>query len=73
MKQMIPVLLALLVLAGACIKMKHEMTIQPIHITVEVHVKIDKALDDFFADIDQANKDRAKQGSVSTEKKEEKK
>lgn len=37
---------------ASCIKMKHEMTIQPIHVTVEVRVKIDKALDDFFSEID---------------------
>lgn len=43
---------ALFLLPAACIKMKHEMTIQPIHVTVEVRVKIDKALDDFFSEID---------------------
>ncbi len=57
--------LVLLVLLGGCIKMKHEMTIQPIHITVEVRVKIDQALNDFFADIDkpmppQAQKEESK-------------
>lgn len=38
-----------------CIKIKHEMTIQPIHVTVEIRIKIDKDLDDFFSDIDQAS------------------
>lgn len=37
-----------------CIKIKHEMTINPIHVTVEIKVKIDRELDDFFGDIDQA-------------------
>ncbi|MCP4214089.1 MAG: hypothetical protein GY765_05495 [bacterium] len=37
-----------------CIKVKHEMTINPIHVTVEIRVKIDKALDDAFGDIDGA-------------------
>ncbi|HUU04415.1 MAG TPA: hypothetical protein VMZ49_00920 [Patescibacteria group bacterium] len=41
-------------LASACIKMKHEMTIQPVHITVDVRIKIDRELDNFFADIDKA-------------------
>ena len=48
----VAVMTALFLLPTACIKMKHEMTIQPIHVTVEVRVKIDKALDDFFSEID---------------------
>jgi hypothetical protein len=28
--------------------------IKPIHITIDVNVKVDKALDDFFGDIDEA-------------------
>jgi len=32
--------------------MKHEMTIQPVHVTVEIRVKIDRALDEFFGDLD---------------------
>ncbi len=34
--------------------MKHEMTIQPVHITVDVRIKIDRELENFFADIDKA-------------------
>jgi hypothetical protein len=59
--------LALLVLlalglGNACIKSKHEIQtqseikpieIKPIHITIDVNVKVDRALDDFFGDIDQ--------------------
>ena len=41
-------------LVSACIKMKHEMTIQPVHITVDVRIKIDRELENFFADIDKA-------------------
>ncbi len=37
---------------SSCIKMQHEMSIKPVHITVEIKVKIDKELDDFFGDID---------------------
>ena len=48
------------VLATACIKIKHEMTIQPVHITVDVRIKIDRELENFFADIDKA--------AVNTEK-----
>lgn len=47
--------LLLLVLAGAftagC-KIKTEHEIKPIHITMDVNLKVDKDLDDFFADID---------------------
>ena len=28
--------------------------IKPIHITIDVNVKVDKALDDFFSDVDSA-------------------
>jgi hypothetical protein len=28
--------------------------VKPIHITIDVNVKIDRALDDFFGDIDKA-------------------
>ena len=37
-------------LAGGCINVK----LQPVeaHITVDVNVKVDKALDDFFGDLD---------------------
>jgi hypothetical protein len=30
------------------------MTIQPVHITVDVRIKIDRELENFFADIDKA-------------------
>jgi hypothetical protein len=44
----------------ACIQHTVEVApveIKPIHITIDVNVKIDKALDDFFGDIDQTAKD----------------
>ncbi|MGD8769915.1 MAG: hypothetical protein PVJ20_12770 [Desulfobacterales bacterium] len=43
--------------AQACTQHKVEVTpveIKPIHITIDVNVKVDKALDDFFGDIDDA-------------------
>ncbi len=43
--------LAALVLTG-CIRTTHE--IKPIHITLDINLKVDRALDDFFGDIDQA-------------------
>jgi hypothetical protein len=39
---------------SGCIKMKHDITIQPVHVIVEITVKVDKALNDFFGDIDKA-------------------
>ncbi len=30
----------------------HTVKVEPMHITIDVNVKIDKALDDFFDDID---------------------
>jgi hypothetical protein len=54
MGKRICLLAAALVLLTACIKMKHEMVIQPVHITVDVRIKIDRELEDFFGDIDKA-------------------
>ena len=41
-----------LLLAG-CLNVKTEpIEVKPIHITVDVNVKVDRALDDFFGDLD---------------------
>ena len=32
----------------------HKIEVAPMHITIDVNVKVDKALDDFFGDLDQA-------------------
>lgn len=46
-------LLALLPLLGGCLNVKTEpIEVKPIHITVDVNVKVDRALDDFFGDLD---------------------
>ena len=40
-------------LLGGCLSVKTEpIEVKPIHITVDVNVKVDKALDDFFGDLD---------------------
>jgi hypothetical protein len=44
---------ALPLLLGGCLNIKTEpIEVRPIHITVDVNVKVDKALDDFFGDLD---------------------
>ncbi len=44
--------LPLLALAG-CLSVKTApIEVKPIHITVDVNVKVEKALDDFFGDLD---------------------
>jgi len=55
--------------AVGCVKIKHEMTIQPVHVTVEIRVKIDRALEDFFGDIDQMASTEKKAESQDKEKK----
>jgi hypothetical protein len=46
-------LLPLLPLFGGCLNVKTEpIEVKPIHITVDVNVKVDRALDDFFGDLD---------------------
>ena len=50
--------LSALLLSVAC-NTKHEVQvapveIKPIHITIDVNIKVDRALDDFFGDLDAA-------------------
>jgi len=40
-------------LAGGCIQVKTESEIKPIHITMDINLKVDKDLDKAFADEDQ--------------------
>ena len=46
----------------------NRLKIKPIHITIDVNVKVDKALDDFFGDIDAAQEkletDQSKTGGT---------
>ena len=47
-------------LAFGCTSHKVEVApveVKPIHITIDVNVKVDKALDDFFGDVDSAAED----------------
>jgi hypothetical protein len=67
-KRIFLLVLGPVLLATACIKLKHEMTIQPVHITVDVTIKIDRELENYFADIDKAAVNAEK---VNTKKKEE--
>lgn len=67
-KRILLLVLGPVLLATACIKLKHEMTIQPVHITVDVTIKIDRELENYFADIDKAAVNAEK---VNTKKKEE--
>jgi Skp family chaperone for outer membrane proteins len=57
-KQILIVLSALFILtAAACTQHRVEVApveIKPIHITIDVNVKVDRALDNFFGDIDAA-------------------
>jgi len=40
-------------LLGGCLNVKTEpIEVKPIHITVDVNVRVEKALDDFFGDLD---------------------
>ena len=51
-----PLTLLALLLSVAC-NTKHEvqvapLEVKPIHITIDVNIKVDRALDDFFGDLD---------------------
>lgn len=54
MKQRLLPILALAALnAGGCLSVKTEpIEVKPIHVTVDVNVKVDQALNDFFGDLD---------------------
>jgi hypothetical protein len=58
-----------LLAANGCTQHKVELApveIKPIHITIDVNVKVDKALDDFFSDVDNAE-ENAEPKSTATE------
>ncbi len=49
---------ALLLLGVGCqthhkVETVHKVEVAPMHITIDVNVKVDKALDDFFGDLDE--------------------
>ena len=45
---LVPIAFAL----GGCLSVKTHHTVDPIQINVDVNVKVDKALNDFFGDLD---------------------
>jgi hypothetical protein len=52
-------ILALLLVGLGCqtkhqIETVHKVEVAPMHITIDVNVKVDRALDDFFGDLDAA-------------------
>ncbi len=56
-KLMIMMGLMMLISLGCATKHKVEVApveIKPIHITIDVNIRVDRALDDFFGDIDKA-------------------
>lgn len=55
-KRMIWAGLALLLAATGCTRYRVDMTheVKPIHITLDINLKIDRELDNFFSDVDQA-------------------
>ena len=62
MKKLLSILsLLLLLLSFGCTKHQVDTTsqveVKPIHITIDVNIKVDRALDDFFSDIDETAKE----------------
>jgi len=55
----VTVAVALLLMGAGCstqhkVETVHKVEVAPMHITIDVNVKVDKALDDFFGDLDAA-------------------
>ena len=69
-KHILILLGALFVLTqAACTQHKVEVApveVKPIHITIDVNVKVDRALDDFFEDIDAAE-DKIEENSTGSD------
>lgn len=66
MKRLLCPIAVLPFLLSACVNVKTApIEVKPIHITVDVNVRVDKALDDFFGDLDKQS------STISTEKKTE--
>ena len=61
MKQLIHPLIVMVVIAAmtqACqtqhrVESVHKVEVAPMHITIDINVKVDKALDNFFDDLDE--------------------
>ena len=56
-KHLIGAAILVLILFGCATRHKVEVApveIKPIHITIDVNIRVDRALDDFFGDIDKA-------------------
>ena len=53
MKRISALTFAFAIALGGCLSVKTEpIEVKPIHITVDVNVKVDRALNDFFGDLD---------------------
>ena len=64
----LPAILAIMAFQG-CTEHKVEVApveVKPIHITIDVNVKVDRALDDFFDDID-AEEEKIESKSSTTQ------
>lgn len=42
----------LMLLFSGCVSVKTQHKVEPIHITMDINLKVDRALDDFFGDLD---------------------
>lgn len=53
MKRLLSLIVVLPLLLGACLNVKTApIEVKPIHITVDVNIRVEKALEDFFGDLD---------------------
>jgi Skp family chaperone for outer membrane proteins len=71
-KHLIASALLILVSFGCATHHKVEMApveIKPIHITIDVNIRVDRALDDFFGDIDKAAEKAAEKVTQKPESK----
>ena len=66
MRRLATLLAGTLLLLGAGCNTRHEVAVKPvevkpIHITIDVNIRVDKALDDFFDEIDDVSVESGKE------------
>ena len=68
MKALITVVLLLGMLTPGCIRLQPDpIEVKPIHITVDVNLRVQRELDDFFGDIDAADPTLEEDPATETE------
>ncbi len=61
-KKMLVLLSAVLLLFAAACRTEHRIEVAPMELNINVNIKVDKALDDFFGDLDELEEEAPESG-----------